>query len=237
MSQPNAYGQLYLIPCFLQEEAAHTIPAYVQKALANCAVFLVENERSARRFVKKIWKEMVIDDYTWHLLEGAGGPQIPIMLAALKEGKHVGIISEAGCPGVADPGQLLVKAAQDQGHKIVPLVGPSSIMLALMASGMNGQQFCFHGYLPIDAVERKKKIRELESISAQNHATQLFIETPYRNQALLTDILSTCRQQTLLCVAADLTGPAESIITRTIGEWKKSTFSYHKQPAMFLLQA
>jgi 16S rRNA (cytidine1402-2'-O)-methyltransferase len=106
-----------------------------------------------------------------------------------------------------------------------------------MASGMNGQQFCFHGYLPIDAVERKKKIRELESISAQNHATQLFIETPYRNQVLLTDILSTCRQQTLLCVAADLTGPAESIITRTIGEWKKSTFSYHKQPAMFLLQA
>jgi 16S rRNA (cytidine1402-2'-O)-methyltransferase len=119
----------------------------------------------------------------------------------------------------------------------VPLVGPSSIILALMASGMNGQQFCFHGYLPIDAVERKKKIKELESISAQNHATQLFIETPYRNQALLSDILSTCRQQTLLCVAADLTGPAESIITRTIGEWKQSTFSYHKQPAMFLLQA
>lgn len=237
MNQSSVPGRLYLIPCYLQEDAIHTIPAYLQKAVASCSVFLVENERSARRFLKKLWKEMVIDDYRWHLIENAGEQQIATLLSALKNGQDVGIISEAGCPGIADPGQLLVSAAQEKGFQVVPLVGPSSIVLALMASGMNGQQFSFHGYLPIDAVERKKKIKELESTSARENSTQIFIETPYRNHAMINDILSTCRPQTKLCVAVDLTGPEESILTRNISEWKKMELNYHKKPAIFLLMA
>jgi 16S rRNA (cytidine1402-2'-O)-methyltransferase len=237
MNQSSVPGRLYLIPCYLQEDAIHTIPAYLQKAVASCSVFLVENERSARRFLKKLWKEMVIDDYRWHLIENAGEHQIATLLSALKNGQDVGIISEAGCPGIADPGQLLVSAAQEKGFQVVPLVGPSSIVLALMASGMNGQQFSFHGYLPIDAVERKKKIKELESTSAREHSTQIFIETPYRNHAMINDILSTCRPQTKLCVAVDLTGPEESILTRNISEWKKMELNYHKKPSIFLLMA
>lgn len=237
MNQSRVPGRLYLIPCYLQEDAIHTIPAYLQKAVASCSVFLVENERSARRFLKKLWKEMVIDDYRWHLIENAGEQQIATLLSALKNGQDVGIISEAGCPGIADPGQLLVSAAQEKGFQVVPLVGPSSIVLALMASGMNGQQFSFHGYLPIDAVERKKKIKELESTSAREHSTQIFIETPYRNHAMINDILSTCRPQTKLCVAVDLTGPEESILTRNISEWKKMELNCHKKPAIFLLMA
>lgn len=237
MNQSRVPGRLYLIPCYLQEDAIHTIPAYLQKAVASCSVFLVENERSARRFLKKLWKEMVIDDYRWHLIENAGEQQIATLLSALKNGQDVGIISEAGCPGIADPGQLLVSAAQEKGFQVVPLVGPSSIVLALMASGMNGQQFSFHGYLPIDAVERKKKIKELESTSARENSTQIFIETPYRNHAMINDILSTCRPQTKLCVAVDLTGPEESILTRNISEWKKMELNCHKKPAIFLLMA
>ena len=237
MSQSRVAGRLYLVPCYLQEDAIHTIPAYLQKPIANCSVFLVENERSARRFLKKLWKEMVIDDYRWHLIEEAGQQQVDTMLTALKNGHHVGIISEAGCPGIADPGQLLVRAAQEKGYQVVPLVGPSSIVLALMASGMNGQQFSFHGYLPIDAADRKKKIKELEATSARENSTQIFIETPYRNHAMINDILASCRPQTKLCVAVNLTGPDESILTRSISDWKKMELNYHKKPAIFLLMA
>lgn len=237
MSQSIVPGRLYLIPCYLQEDAIHTIPAYLQKAVANCSVFLVENERSARRFLKKLWKEMVIDDYRWYLIEEAGQQQINTLLTALQNGQNVGIISEAGCPGIADPGQLLVGAAQEKGYQVVPLVGPSSIVLALMASGMNGQQFSFHGYLPIDTADRKKKIKELEATSAREHSTQIFIETPYRNHAMINDILACCRPTTRLCVAVDLTGPQESILTRNISEWKKTELTYHKKPAIFLLMA
>jgi 16S rRNA (cytidine1402-2'-O)-methyltransferase len=237
MSESKAVGEVFLIPCYLDDQAIHTLPAYVQSVVSKCAVFLVENERSARRFVKKLWKDMVIDDHEWHLIESGGEQQISKLLSALKNGQQVGIISEAGCPGIADPGQLLVRAAQENGYKVTPLVGPNSILLALMASGMNGQHFSFHGYLPIDASERKKKIKELETISAKENATQIFIETPYRNHALINDIIATCRQQTLFCVAANLTGPSENIITRRIGEWKKVRLDYHKQPSIFLLYA
>jgi 16S rRNA (cytidine1402-2'-O)-methyltransferase len=180
---------------------------------------------------------MVIDDYRWHLIEEAGQQQVDTMLTALQNGHHVGIISEAGCPGIADPGQLLVRAAQEKGYQVVPLVGPNSIVLALMASGMNGQQFSFHGYLPIDATDRKKKIKELEATSARENSTQIFIETPYRNHAMINDILASCRPQTKLCVAVNLTGPDESILTRSISDWKKMELSYHKKPAIFLLMA
>ena len=180
---------------------------------------------------------MVIDEYEWLVIDETDAAVQKKMLAALQAGKQVAIISEAGCPGVADPGQSLVYIAQQQGYRVIPLVGPNSILLALMASGMNGQHFTFHGYLPIDSVERKKKIKELETISLKENSTQLFIETPYRNQAMLADLINTCRDQTLLCVAADITGEGESILTQPIGAWKKGTYQYHKRPAIFLLLA
>lgn len=237
MKQAIPSGKLYLIPSLLDEEAVETIPAYLVEAIKKCSLFLVEQPKTTRRFLKKIWKEIVIDDYTWLEIEAGGEPVRKQMLQALSEGKNVGILSEAGCPGIADPGQLLVKAAQLKGYTVVPLVGPNSIILALMASGMNGQQFSFHGYLPIDAGDRKRKIKELESLSIKTGGTQIFIETPYRNQAMLSDLIQTCNQQTLLCVAADITGQHESIITRTISDWKKNPVSYHKRPAIFLIQA
>lgn len=237
MKQDTSSGKLYLIPSLLDEDAVETIPAYLVDAIKKCSLFLVEQPKTTRRFLKKIWKEIVIDDYSWMEIEEGGETVKQQMLKVLSEGKHVGILSEAGCPGIADPGQVLVKAAQAKGYTVVPLVGPNSIMLALMASGMNGQQFSFHGYLPIDAAERKKKIKDIENISLKTGSTQLFIETPYRNQAMLADLIVTCHPQTLLCVAADITGKNESIITRPISDWKKNTVSYHKRPAIFLMQA
>jgi len=237
MKQDQSSGKLYLIPSLLDEEAVESIPAYLIDAIKKCSLLLVEQPKTTRRFLKKIWKAIVIDDYQWLEIAEGGESVKKQMLQALSEGKDVGILSEAGCPGIADPGQLLVKAAQLKGYTVVPLVGPNSIILALMASGMNGQQFSFYGYLPIDAVERKKKIKELENASIKTGGTQIFIETPYRNQAMLADLIQTCNPQTLLCVAADITGKNESIITRTISDWKKNTESYHKRPAIFLIQA
>jgi 16S rRNA (cytidine1402-2'-O)-methyltransferase len=153
----------------------------------------------------------------------------------LKEGKICGIISEAGCPGIADPGQMLVTAAQNAGAIVKPLTGPSSILLALMASGLNGQHFCFNGYLPVDAGERKKKIKALELESRKTGATQIFIETPYRNNQLLETLLQTCDAPVRLCIAANITAPEESIRTLTVGEWNKQLPNLHKIPVIFLL--
>lgn len=233
-------GTVYLIPTVLHddEQALQAIPAYIANSVKKCAVFFVENERTARRFLKKIWREMVIDDYTWHTIHKAEEEVQKAFLATLKEGKNIGIISEAGCPGVADPGQLLIAAAQSIGATVKPLVGPSSILLALMASGMNGQCFQFHGYLPIDSIDRKKKLKELEADSQKQHCTQIFIETPYRNNALLQDVLQTLQPQTKLCIAVDITAATESIITKTVAGWKKETApQLHKRPAIFLLYA
>jgi 16S rRNA (cytidine1402-2'-O)-methyltransferase len=231
-----ASGMVYLIPTVLHEDALESIPAYIKDAVMRCSVFFVENEKTARRFLKKIWKEMVIDDYTWYAIHKAEEDVQQQFLAALRAGNHVAIISEAGCPGVADPGQILVAAAQQAGYSIKPLVGPSSILLALMASGMNGQQFRFNGYLPIDSTERKKKIRELEAESQKQHCTQICIETPYRNNQLLQDILQTCHPETRLCIAIDITAPNEWIKTRSVAQWKKETLDIHKRPAIFLWQ-
>ncbi|HMR85766.1 MAG TPA: SAM-dependent methyltransferase, partial [Niabella sp.] len=155
----------------------------------------------------------------------------------IKEGKIIGIISEAGCPGVADPGQLLIAAAQEMNATVVPLVGPSSILLALMASGMNGQQFSFTGYLPIDNQQRIKAIKELECESAKKNSTQIFIETPYRNNQMLETLLKNCQPSTMLCVAVNITGPDEWIKTTSIQQWKHLTTDLHKKPAIFLLSA
>lgn len=226
---------VYLIPATLDDESLQTIPAYITDAVKDCQVFFVENERTARRFLKKIWKEMVIDDYAWFTIHKAEQEVIQSFKELLQQGKNIGIISEAGCPGVADPGQLLVKAAHESGAVVRPLVGPSSILLALMGSGLNGQQFQFVGYLPIDMGERMKALKELESESRRKNCTQIFIETPYRNNQLLETILKTCQPSTRLCVAVNLTAPSESIHTRTIADWKKKTPDLHKQPAIFCL--
>ena len=230
-------GKLYLIPTVLHEEALETIPPYILDAVKDCQVFFVETEKTARRFLKKIWREMVIDDYQWFTIHKAEAEVKQQFLQLLKAGKNIGIISEAGCPGIADPGQLLIEAAQQAGCNIKPLVGPSSILLALMASGMNGQCFQFHGYLPIDSFERKKKLKELEADSLKRNCTQLFIETPYRNNPLIRDILDSCREETNLCIAVDITGSTETIRTKSIKQWKKEVPDIHKRLAIFLIHA
>jgi 16S rRNA (cytidine1402-2'-O)-methyltransferase len=180
---------------------------------------------------------MVIDNYEWFVIHKTEGDAVNSFKQKLKEGKNIGIISEAGCPGVADPGQLLVAAAQEMNIEIKPLIGPNSILPALMASGMNGQQFQFVGYLPIDIQQRMQSIKALEAESKKKNCTQLFIETPYRNNQLLEVLLKTCSPATLLCLAVDITGEKEWIKTKSAEEWKKEKIDIHKRPAIFLLLA
>jgi 16S rRNA (cytidine1402-2'-O)-methyltransferase len=228
---------VFLIPTILHEDAPETIPPYVLDAVKQCEVFFVENERTARRFLKKLWREIVIDDYQWFTIHKAEDEIQHQFKQVLQQGKNIGIISEAGCPSVADPGQLLVHVAQRNGAIVKPLVGPSSILLALMASGMNGQQFQFNGYLPIDATARKTMLKELENESARKNCTQIFIETPYRNNQLIKDIIQHCKPQTQLCIAVDITAPTEDIKTKSINEWSKQLPDIHKRLAIFLLLA
>ena len=212
------------------------MPSYIIDAIKQCNTFFVENERTDRRFLKKLWKEMVIDDYEWfNMIDDVETSDS--FRKKIKEGKTIGIISEAGCPGVADPGQLLVGIAHEMNTEVKPLVGPSSILLALMASGMNGQQFRFVGYLPIKQPERNKTIKELENESVKKNYTQIFIETPYRNNQLLETLLSICNPTTKLCIAADLTGEEQFIKTRSIADWKINKPDIHKRPTIFLLYA
>lgn len=230
-------GKLYLIPTVLHDDALETIPAYILDAVKDCSVFFVENDKTARRFLKKLWREMVIDDYQWYIIHKAEESVKRSFVQLLQSGKNIGIISEAGCPGVADPGQILVEAAQAINIAVKPLVGPSSILLSLMASGMNGQCFQFHGYLPIDSLERKKKIKELEADSQKRNCTQIFIETPYRNNPLIKEVLDSCKDDTRFCIAADITAPSENIRTQSIKKWKQQVPDIHKRLAIFLLHA
>ena len=232
----QAKAIVYLIPSLLDEDGVSALPAYITDAVMQCNVLFVENERTARRFLKKLDKEIVIDDYEWFTMTNEN-PNIESFRKKLKEDKTIGIISEAGCPGIADPGQPLVAIAQELNVEVKPLVGPNSILLALMASGMNGQQFKFNGYLPIKDHERNKAIKELETESAKKNCTQIFIETPYRNNQLMDGLLSNCRSSTKICVAVDLTSDKEFIKTNTISDWKKSKPDIHKRPAIFLLHA
>jgi 16S rRNA (cytidine1402-2'-O)-methyltransferase len=228
---------VYLIPTVLAEGVTEPLPPYITDAIKACTVFFVEDERTARRFVKLLWKEMVIDEKEWLNMKQITPALADAFRKKIREGKNIGIISEAGCPGVADPGQELVKIAQELKILVKPLVGPSSILLALMGSGMNGQHFEFVGYLPIEAAEKLKAIRQLESSSRQYNSTKIFIETPYRNNQMLETLVKTCMPHTRICVAVDLTAPTESIQTRTAAEWKKDMPQLHKRPAMFLLYA
>ncbi len=228
---------IYLIPCVLADDTPETIPTYVIEAVKKCQVIFAENKRTARRFLKMIDKSIVIDDYEWHTIHKAESEQLQAFTQCIKAEKNIAIISEAGCPGIADPGQILIAAAQKMDCIIKQLVGPSSILLALMASGMNGQQFEFVGYLPIDNGERIKKITALELSSQKSNSTKIFIETPYRNNPLIESLTKTCSDKTTLCIAANITAANEYIKTKTIGEWKKKMPELHKQPAIFLLYA
>jgi len=229
-------SKVYLIPSLLDDEAIETIPPYIIDAVKDCHIFFVENERTTRRYLKKIWKEIVIDAYEWHVIDNAKYEKT-LFKTMIAEGKNIGLISEAGCPAIADPGQELIAIAQELDAEVKPLVGPDSIILALMASGMNGQHFRFAGYLPINEQERSKVIKELETESQKIHCTQIFIETPYRNNQLLHDILLTARPNAYLCIASDLTSLSESVKTKKISEWKKATPDLHKHPTIFLLYA
>jgi 16S rRNA (cytidine1402-2'-O)-methyltransferase len=226
---------VYLIPAPLDEESTESIPAYVLNAIKKCTILFVENERTARRYLKKLDKAIVIDEFEWFTIHKAEAQVKQQLTQAIKNNKTIGIISEAGCPGIADPGQLLIEAAHKQGAVVKPLVGPSSILLAIMASGMNGQQFSFVGYLPIEEPQRKKKLMQLEDLSVKFNSTQVFIETPYRNNQLLDTILKTCKSSAQLCIAANLTGANETVQTKTVKEWAAQKPDLHKQPVIFCL--
>ena len=231
-------GTLYLIPTTLGDtaETADVIPVKINQVINTIDEYIVENEKSARHYLKKIGIQKPLQEIILHPLnQHTNAHEISGYLKSISQGKNIGIISEAGCPGVADPGAEVVKLAHSNNIKVVPLVGPSSILLALMASGFNGQSFTFNGYLPKERGERIKKIKELEQLVQRKNQTQLFIETPYRNAHLLDDIITNCDSQTKLCIACDITLPTEFIKTKSISEWKKQIPDINKRPTLFLI--
>lgn len=230
-------GDLYLIPNTLgNPETGDTIPPGISDKIKGINVYIVENLRNARRYLKSLHREIDIDQLVFHELNEHTPPEeIPAFLDEAARGLHTAILSEAGVPGVADPGAVVVRLAHEKGIRVIPLTGPSSILLSLMASGLNGQAFTFHGYLPVKRAERIRKIREIEQVVKRKRETQIFIEAPYRNDGLLADILESCDHSTRLCVAADITLRTEFIITRSVQEWKRNKPDLHKRPAIFLL--
>ncbi len=230
-------GVLYLVPNTLgNPHTTDTIPEGITLRVNDIKLYIVENLRNARRYLKSLNKEINIDSLIFfELNEHTAVEEIPTFLDQVEQGMDAAIISEAGVPGVADPGAAVVRIAHEKGIRVVPLTGPSSILLALMASGLNGQSFCFHGYLPVKRPERIRKIRELEQVAIRSGETQMFIEAPYRNDALLADILETCNPSTLICIAADITLDSEFIHTKSAGAWKKKKPALHKRPVLFLM--
>lgn len=239
-------GKLYLIPTTLgdtsasdasrQSDPMDVLPQTVKRAIALLDIYIVENEKTARRFIKSILPEKVQASLQLSALNKHTEPkEFQQMIRPCLEGKNIGLMSEAGCPGVADPGAAIVKIAHEKGIQVVPLVGPSSILLAVMASGMNGQSFAFNGYLPIDKSEKKTALKNLEKLSADKNQSQLFIETPYRNNKMLEDLLLALQPSTYLCIAADLTLPTEYIRTQRISDWKKTKVDLHNRPAIFII--
>lgn len=228
---------LYLFPSNLSEgPLCEVLPPVNIELISGIRYFIVENVRTARRFLKKCNRDINIDELSFTVLNVNTDPaDIPSMLAPLEQGADVGIISEAGCPAVADPGALAVAEAHRRGFRVIPLVGPSSILLSLMGSGFNGQSFTFIGYLPIHASERTAAIKQLHADIMRHDRTQIFIETPYRNNRLITDLTAALPPSTRLCVATDLTGPAQRIITLPLSQWRKRQLDFDKTPAIFLL--
>ena len=230
-------GKLYLIPSPLGENnPEEVIPMPVLESLAGFKTFVVEEIRTARRYLSKAGLKGRIGDLEFHELnEHTDHASIPSMLEPMAQGHSMGIISEAGCPAIADPGADVVAIAQQRGYNIEPLVGPSSILLSLMASGFNGQLFAFNGYLPIDQNARNAKLKEMERRIRRERQTQIFIETPYRNNKLIEELSRTLPGDVLLCVASDITGQKQSIITRRLSQWSKASYDYNKIPTIFLL--
>lgn len=228
---------LYLIPVTLGEtEIDRVLPSYNREVILSIRHFVVEDLRSARRFLKKTDREINIDNLTFYELNQHTPPEIiESFLKPLMQGESVGVISEAGCPAIADPGADVVRLAQANGFTVIPLVGPSSILMSLMASGFNGQSFAFHGYLPIEATERVKMIHKLEARAYSEDQTQIFIETPYRNEKMLEDMIRNCRQETKLCVAANISCEDEWIVTKRIKAWASKKMEIGKRPCIFLI--
>ncbi len=234
----NTFGKLYLIPTTLGEtNPLNVLPNTVKEKIEQINIFIVENEKTARRFIKNIAPSKVQSHLKlFPLNKFTDINELPSYLSPCKEGVNVGLISEAGCPGVADPGAEVVKIAHQENIKVVPLVGPSSILLAMMSSGMNGQSFAFNGYLPIDKQERKHEIKRLERLSYDYDQSQLFIETPYRNNKMLEDLCNTLNGNTDICIACDITLPTEYIKTMTANDWKKQkSVDLHKRPTLFII--
>lgn len=242
----HSTGKLYLIPTTLgvagdneaskQSEPMDVLPQSVKRLVALLDIYIVENEKTARKFIKSIVPEKVQAQLQLSTLnKHTEISEHAEMIKPCLEGKDIGLMSDAGCPGVADPGAVIVKLAHEKGIQVIPMVGPSSILLAVMASGMNGQSFTFNGYLPIDKSEKKSVLKQLEKLSADKNQSQLFIETPYRNNKMLEDLIQTLHPETHLCVAADITLPTEFIRTLRIKDWKKTKVDLQNRPAIFII--
>jgi 16S rRNA (cytidine1402-2'-O)-methyltransferase len=238
----TSYGKLYLIPITLSNpgetsvDPEDVLPQTIKRVIDFIEDYIVENEKTARKFIKSIHPDkkqpdLKINTLNKHTEISAHHEFIQPLL----NGKSIGLMSESGCPGIADPGAVIVKLAHEKGIQVVPLVGPSSILLALMASGMNGQSFAFNGYLPIDKNDKKQALKTFERLSFEKNQSQLFIETPYRNNKLMEDLLQLLQPNTLLCVACDITLPTEYIKTKTINEWKKEKADLHNRPCIFII--
>jgi 16S rRNA (cytidine1402-2'-O)-methyltransferase len=231
-------GKLYLIPTTLGEvqNVLDVLPQSIQKTIEFLDHYIVENEKTARKFIKSIEPTKIQANLKIEVLnKHTDVADYQKMIQPCQEGINVGLMSEAGCPAIADPGAVIVKIAHEKNIQVVPLVGPSSILMAMMASGMNGQGFTFNGYLPIDKQEKKTTLKRLEKLANENNLAQIFIETPYRNNKMLEDILQALQPNTKLCIAADITLPTEFIKTKSVTEWKKTTQDLHNRPAIFII--
>lgn len=237
MKSEDSRGKLYLIPTTLGEMNPHDVlPQTIKRAIDSIDVYIVENEKTARRFIKSVHPEKaqtILKIAT--LNKHTEISEHYTMIAPCLNGTNIGLMSEAGCPGVADPGAAIVKIAHEKGIQVIPLVGPSSILLAMMGSGMNGQSFAFNGYLPIDKAEKKAALKNLEKLSQDKNQSQLFIETPYRNNKMLEDIIQAVNPSTYICIATDITLPTEYIKTMRASEWKKTQVDLHNRPTIFII--
>jgi 16S rRNA (cytidine1402-2'-O)-methyltransferase len=237
MKPATLLGKLYLIPTTMGDcDPMDVLPQTIKRTIDFIDYYIVENEKTARKSIKEVQPEKKQSELILFVLNKRTEIKEHLdFIQPLLEGKNVGLMSEAGCPGVADPGAVIVKLAHEKGIQVVPLVGPSSILLAMMASGMNGQSFTFHGYLPIDKEEKRASFKSLERTSFEKNQSQIFIETPYRNNNLLEDLLQTLHPETHLCIATDITLPSEYIKTKRIAAWKKETIDLHKRPTIFII--
>ena len=228
-------GKLYMIPIPIAEDSLDSLSADVATHTETLRYYVVENARTARRFLRSLHAKLVLEEITFSEIDKHNGADFTTVTRWLKEGKDVGVMSEAGCPGIADPGAEIAAAAQQMGAEVIPVTGPNSIILALMASGLNGQSFAFNGYLPVKDPARSQRIKELENRSKKDNQTQVFIETPYRNDVLLADLLKTCQPSTRICIAKNITATDAYIKTKTVADWKKAVPGIGKVPAVFLM--